>query len=164
MAKVKTNFKSVRFKLFFTMCIIIAVIVLCLIAINNIVLESFYLYSKTQTVKEVYDKINNYYNSNSISSIEEELKRIAFNNNFDIFIETDENIIIFSTDRDFISTINMVKDNTYFENNRNLIYSDDKIEIRRINDAENNISYILLAGMLDNGYKLYKVCKYQTKH
>ena len=60
MAKVKTNFKSVRFKLFFTMCIIIAVIVLCLIAINNIVLESFYLYSKTQTVKEVYDKINNY--------------------------------------------------------------------------------------------------------
>ena len=106
MAKVKTNFKSVRFKLFFTMCIIIAVIVLCLIAINNIVLESFYLYSKTQTVKEVYDKINNYYNSNSISSIEEELKRIAFNNNFDIFIETDENIIIFSTDRDFISTIN----------------------------------------------------------
>ena len=155
MAKVKTNFKSVRFKLFFTMCIIIAVIVLCLIAINNIVLESFYLYSKTQTVKEVYDKINNYYNSNSISSIEEELKRIAFNNNFDIFIETDENIIIFSTDRDFISTINMVKDNTYFENNRNLIYSDDKIEIRRINDAENNISYILLAGMLDNGYNLY---------
>ena len=155
MAKVKTNFKSVRFKLFFTMCIIITVIVLCLIAINNIVLESFYLYSKTQTVKEVYDKINNYYNSNSISSIEEELKRIAFNNNFDIFIETDENIIIFSTDRDFISTINMVKDNTYFENNRNLIYSDDKIEIRRINDAENNISYILLAGMLDNGYNLY---------
>ena len=155
MAKTKNNFKSVRFKLFFTMCIIIAVIVLCLIGINNVVLESFYLYSKTNTVRDVYDKINDYYNSNSTSSIEEELKRIAFNNSFDIFIETDQNIIIFSTDRDFISTINMVVDNQNFENNRNLIYSDDKVEIRRIDDTENNINYILLAGTLDNGYSLY---------
>ncbi len=88
--KSKRNFKSVRFKLFFTMCIVIAIIVLCLIAINNIVLESFYLYSKTKTVRDVYDKINNYYSSNNNSNyIEEELRRIAFNNNFDIFIETD---------------------------------------------------------------------------
>lgn len=155
MAKIKTNFKSVRFKLFFTMSVIIAVIILCLIGINNIVLESFYLYSKTNTVRDVYDKINNYYNNNNTNSIEEELKRIAFNNNFDIFIETDQNIIIFSTDRDFLSTINMVTDNNNFENDRNLIYSDDKIEIRRINDVENNINYILLAGTLDNGYNLY---------
>ena len=65
MAKIKTNFKSVRFKLFFTMCVIIAVIILCLIGINNMVLESFYMYSKTNTVRAVYDKINNYYNNNS---------------------------------------------------------------------------------------------------
>ena len=58
MVKMKKNFKSVRFKLFFTMCIVIAVIVLCLIAVNNIVLESFYLYSKTKTVIDVYDKMN----------------------------------------------------------------------------------------------------------
>ena len=155
MAKPKSNFKSVRFKLFFTMCVIIAVIILCLIGINNVVLESFYLYSKTNTVRDVYDKINNYYNSNNANSIEEELKRIAFNNSFDIFIETDQNIIIFSTDRDFISTINMVVDNENFENNRNLIYKDDKVEIRRIDDIENNIDYILLSGILDNGYSLY---------
>ena len=155
MAKTKINFKSVRFKLFFTMCVIIAVIILCLIGINNVVLESFYLYSKTNTVRSVYDKINNYYNNGSANSIEDELKRIAFNNNFDIFIETDQNIIIFSTDRDFFSTINMVVTNQNFENNQNLIYSDEKVEIRRIDDSENNISYILLAGMLDNGYNLY---------
>ena len=94
--KLKNNFKSVRFKLFLTLCVVIAIIVLCLVAINSIVLESFYLYSKTRTVKLVYQKINNYYNSNKNNiNIEEELKRIAFNNNFDIFIETDENIIIF---------------------------------------------------------------------
>ena len=55
--KIKYNFKSVRFKLFVTLCIVIAIIVLCLVTINSIVLESFYLYSKTQTVRGVYDKI-----------------------------------------------------------------------------------------------------------
>ena len=57
--KIKYNFKSVRFKLFVTLCFVIAIIVLCLVTINSIVLESFYLYSKTQTVRGVYDKINN---------------------------------------------------------------------------------------------------------
>ena len=68
MAKLKTNFKSVRFKLFLTLCVVTAIIVLCLVAINNIVLESFYLYSKTRTVRDVYNKINNYYNSNNNST------------------------------------------------------------------------------------------------
>ena len=56
MEKLKNNFKSVRFKLFFIMCIIIAVIVICLVCINSVVLESFYLYSKTKTVRNVYTK------------------------------------------------------------------------------------------------------------
>ena len=38
-------------------------------------------------------------------NIEEELRRIAYNNNFDIYIETDDNIIVFSTDRDLYSTM-----------------------------------------------------------
>ena len=156
MAKPKNNFKSVRFRLFFTMCLVIAVIVLCLVAINNIVLESFYLYSKTRTVRDLYAKINNYYNSNnSNSSIEEELKRIAFNNNFDIFIETDENLIVFSTDRDLYSAIDMITEMNRFQDSRTVIYADDKVEIRKVNDSGNNLNYILLLGNLDNGYNLY---------
>ena len=154
--KTKTNFKSVRFKLFFTMCIVIAVIVLCLIAINNVVLESFYLYSKTKTVRDVYNKINSYYNSNNNSSyIEEELRRIAFNNNFDIFIETDENIIVFSTNKDLYSTIDLITNINRNTDKINIIYSDDKIQISKVDDKKNNINYILLAGNLDNGYNLY---------
>ena len=156
MLKIKNNFKSIRFKLFFTMCIVIAVIVLCLVAINNIVLESFYLYSKTKTVKDVYKRINKYYNINqSGENIEEELRRIAYNNNFDIFIETDENIIVFSTARDLYSTIDTITNAKKYKNNDSLIYSDDNIKISRINDKDNNINYILLSGRLDNGYNLY---------
>ncbi len=156
--KTRSNFKSVRFKLFLTLCFVIAIIVLCLVAINSIVLESFYLYSKTQTVKGVYEKINNYYNLNgNYSNIEEELQRIAFNNNFDIFVETDQNVIVFSTNRDFYTILEMITNvREYSEENRNnVIYKDEDIRIEKINDQYNNISYILLSGRLDNGYNLY---------
>ena len=101
MTKLKEKVKSVRFKLFATMCVVITVIVACLILANNVVLESFYLYSKTNTVRQVYQKINNYYKYNLEGSIESELKRIAFNNNFDIFIKAENDVYIFSTDKDF---------------------------------------------------------------
>lgn len=157
--KIKYNFKSVRFKLFVTLCFVIAIIVLCLVTINSIVLESFYLYSKTQTVRGVYDKINNYYNLNGANSnIEEELQRIAFNNNFDIFIETDQNVMVFSTNKDFYSILDIItnsRDYSNVRNNDNVIYTDDVMRIEKINDQNNNISYILLSGRLDNGYSLY---------
>ena len=156
MEKLKNNFKSVRFKLFFVICIIIAVIVICLVIINSAVLESFYLYSKTKTVRNVYEKINNYYNTNENSdNLQEELRRIAFNNNFDIFIETDENVIVFSTDKDLYTTIDLITNARNNLNQNNIIYSDNNIKISRINDRYNNISYILLSGRLDNGYNLY---------
>lgn len=159
--KTRSNFKSVRFKLFLTLCFVIAVIVLCLITINSIVLESFYLYSKTQTVRNVYEKINNYYNVNGDNSnIEEELQRIAFNNNFDIFVETDQNVIVFSTNKDFYSILEMITNtrnsyNVESERKNNIIYTDENVKIEKINDQYNNISYILLSGRLDNGYNLY---------
>lgn len=154
MSKIRSNFKSVRFKLFVTMCVVIAVIVLCLVAINSVVLRSFYLYSKIDSLKSVYAKINNYYNSNSTSnSLEEELRRIAFNNNYDIFIRTESNMIVFSTDKDLYSAIDILA--AANQSNNEIVLDDGKIEIKKVNDTVNNISYILLSGQLDNGYELY---------
>ena len=155
MLKTKKNHKSIRVKLFFTMCFAIAIIVLFLVIINSVVLESFYLYSKTNTVKKLYSRINMYYNSNvTDTNIEEELKRIAYNNNFDIFIETDTNTIIFSTDKDLFSAMNVLAQANSVTDKKP-IYSNNKITISKINDIRNNISYILLSGSLDNGYYLY---------
>lgn len=154
MSKIRSNFKSVRFKLFVTMCVVIAVIVLCLVAINSVVLRSFYLYSKIDSLKSVYAKINNYYNSNSTSnSLEEELRRIAFNNNYDIFIRTESNMIVFSTDKDLYSAIDILA--AANQSNNEIVLDDGEIEIKKVNDTVNNISYILLFGQLDNGYELY---------
>ena len=157
MARILDKTRSVRFKLFFIMCIIITIIIACLILVNNIGLEAFYMYTKIQTVKELYDTIDGYYTSGSMNeSIESELSRIAFNNNFDIFIKTTENSYIFSTDKDFSSTLNQVLVIEEGENGtNNVLYENEDIEIVRINDTSNNISYLLLTGTLSNGYILY---------
>ena len=85
MDKIKEKLKSVRFKLFLVMCIVIIFIILCLILVNSVVLETFYMYSKTNTVRAVYARINEYYSSNSANiDLDEELKNIAFKNNFDM--------------------------------------------------------------------------------
>ena len=51
--------------------------------------------------------------------------------------------------------MNLITDMNYFKNSGSIIYADEKIEIRKINDKGNNLNYILLVGNLDNGYNLY---------
>ena len=158
MDKIKDKFKSVRFKLFFIMCVVILIIVLFLILINSIVLENFYIYSKTATIKQVYQKVNNYYASeNPNINLETELKKIAYKNNFDILIKTDTNLIIFTSDKEFLSSTYILKDineitreniNTQNEKKNNL-------NIKITTDETNNINYMFLTGILDNGYVLY---------
>jgi len=157
MTKIREKIKSVRFKLFFTMCIVITVIVICLIIANNVVLENFYLYSKTNTVKNVYTTINNFYKyGTDFSIIESELRRIAFDNNFDIFIKTNKNTFIFSTDRDYYNTLNRIPSINEIKNIKNMIiYEDENIKIQKVEDERNRLNYILLTGSLSNGYDLY---------
>jgi len=158
MDKIKEKLKSVRFKLFLVMCIVIIFIILCLILVNSVVLETFYMYSKTNTVRAVYTRINEYYSSsNSNIDLNEELKNIAFKNNFDILIQADNNIIVFSTNRDFISSIDQVMNNeaANSQDQTNIIYKDRDIIIRKVVSSNSSMNYILLSGNLVNDYKLY---------
>lgn len=168
----KEKLKSVRIRLFLSLCIVIAVIVLFLIVINNVVLETFYLYAKTKNVKLAYEKINSYYNTikenpNVTIDIEEELSRIAIKNDFDILIMNNQNILMYSSDKSLSATVNKI--NEMLLNNRNqsmmvegaissknhIIYQDNKVTIRRIIDEKNSMNYIFLSAMLDNGNILY---------
>ncbi len=158
MEKIKSQFKSVRVKLFVTLCIVIVIIVSSLIVVNRLVLENFYMYSKTRTIKQVYQKINNYYKSPSLeTNLENELKRIAYRNNFDILIKADTDLIVFSTNKDFLESIDDVINMNMQANIKgaNIIYSDENMQIRKITDNANNLNYILLSGNLVNGYNLY---------
>ena len=155
---IKEKLKSVRVKLFLVLCVVTILLVICLIAINSLVLENFYIYNKTNTIREVYNKINKYYKDPDLAiNLETELKKIAFRNNFDILIQSDTDLILFSTNKDFLSSIEVAKEKykTYLEERKNLLYSDAKMTIRKIDDTSNSLNYILLYGKLDNGYSLY---------
>lgn len=155
MEKLKSKFKSVRFRLFAVLCAVIIFLVLCLILINSVVLENFYVYSKTKTVQKIYNKINNYYVSPNLSiDLENELRKIAFINNFDILIKTDTDLIIFSTNKDFLSSISRIKSNNQI-NDKDVLYKDDKINICRIDEKGSSLNYILLTGELVNEYNLF---------
>lgn len=155
MEEIKLKFKSVRFKLFFTMCVVILVIILSLVLINSIVLENFYIYSKTATIKQVYQKVNDYYNTeNTNVNLETELKKIAYKNNFDILIKTDTNLIIFTSDREFLSSTYILKDINEIKS-KSIEENETKINVKVTTDEVNNVSYMFLTGILDNGYVLY---------
>ena len=157
MKKVNEKFKSVRMKLFFTLSLIVILIVALLIIMNSMVLEMFYTANKIFALKKEYDIINQLYN-NSNPTVLTQIKRDALANNFDILIENENYILVFSTNESFT---NMINQNNDINNNLKVIerkkskvlYSDDNTLIRKI--STNGLNCILLSGKLDNGYKIY---------
>ncbi len=156
MKEIREKMKSVQMKLFISLCAVIIVIIIFLILINNVVLETFYMYSKTRSLKELYEKINNYYliNNNSLA-LNEEIKNEASKNNFDILIKTDTDVTVYSSNKEIISTYNemtdLMRSNTYLTD---IIYSDKNMRIQKVRDKQNKINYVVLSAQLDNGYAL----------
>ena len=158
MSQYKNKFKSIRVKLFLTLCVVVIIIIAFLIITNNFVLETFYLYSKQKNLMLLYDKINDYYtkgNNNSID-IELELEKAAINNNFDILIKTDKNISIYSTNKDFLATINEINTLSTLEpSERDILLKNDKMLTRKVEDPQTGLTFILFSATLENGYILY---------
>lgn len=156
MKEKKYKFKSIRLKLFLTLSVVVVIIIAFLILMNNFVLETFYLYSKQKSIIAVYNKINSYYQEDdNYTDIELELEKIAINYNFDILIRNNNNISIYSSNKDFLSNLNRIS--IMMQNNKkeNVLYENDKLMIRRVEDTGNGLTFILCSAMLDNGYILY---------
>ncbi len=158
MDKIRKIFTSIRMKLFLSLCIIVSSIILFLIILNNFVLESFYLYNKQNSLKNVYYLINQYYTETySQNAINNELEKISIKNNFDILIKNKNNESVYTSNKDFYYNIgNMViitSQNIMEE--KSVLEKSDKYTIIELNDVTTNISYIMLTANLDNGYKLY---------
>ena len=157
MEKFKKAIKSVRVKLFMTLSFVILLIILFLILVNNFVFGQFYLYSKTKGLKSVYEIVNNYYNCYQNIDLETQLERIAINNNFDILIKNNENVNVYTSNKDFFSTLGQMNEmtNRFNANSGEIIEKNEGFTIKKIKDNKNGITYILLSAMLDNGYLLY---------
>lgn len=148
--KENSKLKSIRGRLFITVTLTSAIIILALIVLNSLVLKSFYLYSKIKDVKATYKKINNMYNYVYISY--ESIANIALKNNIDIIIENEQGVLEFSSNNEIANTLN--KEWAYnTKKKRTFIFSDNNISINTV--TYSGVKYILLYGKLDNGKKLY---------
>ena len=148
--------KSVKIKLFLTLCVTILCIIFFLIILNSFALEKFYLYSKQNTLKDVYNSLNDYYNGlNHDLDLESELERIAIKNNFDILIKDEDNINIYSSNKNFYSIIGGIASTTDTFNDDKVLESTDDFTIVKQKDFRNGLTYIMLSGRFDNGYYLY---------
>ncbi len=151
---IKSKFHSIRIKLFATLCAVVAIIVLFLIVLNSIVLETYYIYTKQSVLLSAYKLINDYYNQSiSTGSIEIQLEKLSLSNDFDILIKTDTSI--YSTTKDFISTLVDVENSKRKGIDENILYNGDEAKIRLTVDKQTDLTFILLSATLDNGYQLY---------
>ncbi len=159
----KNVFKSVRAKLFITLCIVIFMIIFFFIIINNTVLETLYYYSKKEAALEMYE----YVNQNIPKQISEDeknkydssLERLSINNNFEILIINGESTV-YATNKNYISEFGTINDITYdidysIFNKTDIMYSKDNISIRKIVNKKNGIHYILVDSILENGNQFF---------
>ena len=150
-------FKSIRTKLFFSLCAIVVAIIVSLILMNNFVLRQFYEYNKEKQLEIVYNIINNYYNNNEEEKMLEELDKLSIKNNFDILIKDSQNISIYSSNKDFYSSINDMLITFLLENrgDTEILKNTNNYRISKYKDKKTSITYIVFMGNLDNSYTLY---------
>ncbi len=156
--KAKHNpLESVRVKLFVTISTIIILIIVFLVIVNNLVLGQFYIYSKRQALKSVYETVNDYYQNPQSQDLETQLEKIAIQNNFDILLKNDKNVSIYTSNKDFYSTLGQMNEMTlkFKVGMGEIIEESDQYVIKKIKDNNNGVTYVLLSAKLDNGYQLY---------
>ena len=158
MGSITKPFKSVRSKLFFTLCIIVLSIILFLIIVNSFVLEKYYEYAKSSQLKDVYNMINSYYNGELIvNDMEDELDQISIKNNFDIIIRNQQGSAVYLSNKDYLSSIKIIIDFWGIDRRQEyqVLEESDNLQIRNVRDTETKINYIMLSGKLDNKFETY---------
>ena len=157
MEKLKKNLKSVQVKLFVTLCVIIIVIMVFLILVNNVILETFYIYNKKNTLKDVYNQINMQYNSAfSQTQIETLLENIVAKNNFEMLIKNGDTAV-YTSDKYTTSNFNQMSKiaSLYTNKDKNILEVRENMIIRVVEDNISNTKYLFMAAELDNSYELY---------
>ena len=154
--KIKDVLSSVKVKLFLTLSTTVLLIILFLIIVNNFALEKFYLYKKQNTLKSVYESLNDYYKTpGQDNDLQTELEKLSIKNNFDILIKDNNGINLYTTNKNFSTVIGSINDILDKVQDGKELESNDNFTIKKQRDSKNGLSYMMLSGKLENGYFLY---------
>ena len=149
------KFKSLKMRLFLTVCIVVIIIILFFVIVSKTILESFHYRAKVKDLLEINEQINS-----QIEIIDEnELEKICIQKNLDMVIKNNENII-YTDKEDFSNNLknySIINENIKYSifNKSDILYSDEEKTIRRIQDKNNGIEYILIDSILEDGTKTY---------
>ena len=161
--KFKNIFKSIRAKLFLTLCIVIGMIIAFFVIINNTVLETLYYTSKKEALLEAFDyvekNIPKEIKEEERSDYESDLEKMCVKHSFEITIENGENLV-YTTNKNFSKDFGTVNDINYdidysIFNKSDIMYSRDGISLRKIMSKANGMDYVLLKGSMENGNKIF---------
>lgn len=149
----KDKIKSVKIKLFLIMIITSMLIIIFLILANTFMIESYYIYSKKDKLLQSYYSINKYVSSNNISQshIELELEKIAINNNFSIIITDENNMSIYTSNKDYKQYMTGLEK----IDKSKVLYNKDNTYILELKDSKNDITFLMLIGKLNNEDSVY---------
>ena len=154
--KIKDVLSSVKVKLFLTLSTTVLLIIIFLIIVNNFALEKFYLYKKQNTLKSVYESLNDYYKTpGQDNDLQTELEKLSIKNNFDILIKDNNGINLYTTNKNFSTVIGSINDILDKVQGGKELESNDNFTIKKQRDSKNGLSYMMLSGKLENGYFLY---------
>ena len=137
---IKYKTKSIRIRLFLILSITVLTIIVALILMNNIILKSFFLYSKEQTLLDVYNQINEFYkNPEDSEKMKNDLQKIAVNNNFDILIQKENYINVYTSNREFgLSNIEINKILEESNKENEVLYNKENVNIKSKASEKNN--------------------------
>ena len=157
MKSVKKIFTSVRAKLFLSLCIIVLAMILLLILLNNFVLESFYIYNKQKTLKNIFNTVDGYYTSSyGQDQINNELDKIAIKYDFEIMIKNNDENVYYSN-KDFFADFLQIylSSSKEAKDKYDIIEETDGYVLCEFSDTGTSTKYLMIYGTLDNGYKIY---------
>ncbi len=141
--------KSIRFRLFAILLISTMLIIFVIVIVNNLVLKTFYTYSKAKEAKKINDELNRYYNSVIQYNINSELRQLETKNDMEILIRDNYDEIVYCENKAIIGYVSRIS----IDKNAKTIYSDKNTIIKQ--SDERNDKFMMLISNLDNGYKLY---------
>ena len=147
--KLEETVKSIRFRLFAILTVSTILIISIIVIINNIALEFFYTYSKTETAKQISYDINKFYNGVLQYNINAELRQVEIKNDLDILIENSDAEIIYCASKEMERCVREIQNTK----NAMIIYSNSNTIIKKIESLDNN--YLMLISYQDNGYITY---------
>lgn len=158
----KKKFK-IRTKLFLTLCVVIIMIIAFLIIVSGVVLETIYFHSKKDSSLLFYQYIDQNIDlilSGSYPEYITLLEKTAINNNFDVVILNKENQELYKTNKNFIPDFGIINDIPYeveysIFNKTDIMYSKDGVNIRRITDNKNGLTFLLLKADLSRDRDVY---------